>query len=41
MKSRRHHNNKAYRSNKKGARKKEVKLIAKKLKIPYGKRKRD
>lgn len=35
MKTRRHHNNKAYRSTKNGKREQEVRHIAKKLKINY------
>lgn len=35
---RRHHNNKGYRQVKRGKTRDQVKAIAKRLKIPYGKR---
>lgn len=41
MKTRRHHNNKGYRSVKTGAVLRGVKRIARTLKIPYGKIRKD
>lgn len=37
MKFRKHHNNKGYQQIKKGILEKQMRILAKKLKIPYGK----
>ena len=41
MKTRKHHNNKGIRQIKNGKTEKHVKIMAKKLKIPYGKQKNE